>query len=78
MPLQGWALELASRNPTFAALDCVLERKGLLVNVLLRLTMPDSLINFTMACSKCPFWAFVVSARPHVCGRAVRWSCACG
>jgi hypothetical protein len=29
------------------------------VNLLLRLTMPDSLINFAMSCSRCSFRNFV-------------------
>ena len=45
----------------FEALDTVLGEKGFVVNVLLRLTMPDCLINFSMACSRCPFRSFALA-----------------
>mmetsp|Transcript_16106 Transcript_16106/g.32948 ORF Transcript_16106/g.32948 Transcript_16106/m.32948 type:complete len:323 (-) Transcript_16106:137-1105(-) len=57
--LSSWALELRNRNRVFEALDTVLGEQGLKVNLLLRLTMPDSFINFVMACSRCSFLNFV-------------------
>lgn len=59
--LTDWALELQRRNPVFQALDSVLEEKGFVVNVLLRLTMPDCLVNFAMSTSKCSFPSFALA-----------------
>lgn len=57
--LSEWARELQRRNRIFEALDTVVGDQGLKVNLLLRLTMPDCLINFAMSCSRCSFANFV-------------------
>mmetsp|Transcript_53371 Transcript_53371/g.121659 ORF Transcript_53371/g.121659 Transcript_53371/m.121659 type:complete len:203 (-) Transcript_53371:685-1293(-) len=45
---QSWSTELRRRNPVLGAMDQVLFKQGLKVNILLRLTMPDSLINMSV------------------------------
>jgi|OM-RGC.v1.010160831 Uncharacterized conserved protein len=58
--LKEWSRELQRRNRLFAALDTVLEQKGLTVNLMLRLVLPDLIINFAMATSSCTFLNFVL------------------
>lgn len=53
-----WALELQERNDVFRAIDHVLGEQGLKVNLLLRLTLPDCIINFSMGCSRCTLLQF--------------------
>ena len=55
-----WSQELQRRNRVFEALDTVLQRKGLTVNLMLRLVIPDLIINFAMATSSCSFLNFVL------------------
>ena len=55
-----WSRELQRRNRVFEALDTVLQRKGLTVNLMLRLVIPDLIINFAMATSSCSFLNFVL------------------
>lgn len=59
MVLMEWSRELARRNPIVASLDRVLAHQGFKTNVLLRFVVPDIIINFSMATSQCPFWAFL-------------------
>ena len=53
-------MELQRRNRVFDALDTVLKRKGLVVNIMLRLVLPDIMINMIMAVSSCSFLNFVL------------------
>ena len=58
--LKEWCLELQRRNRVFDALDTVLKRKGLVVNMMLRLVLPDIMINMIMSVSSCSFLNFVL------------------
>lgn len=57
--MREWSEKLFRKNRTLGALDSVLGQRGFVVNVLLRTTFPDSLINFGMPCTRCSFGAFL-------------------
>jgi|Dee2metaT_14_FD_contig_91_85087_length_1042_multi_2_in_0_out_0_1 uncharacterized membrane protein YdjX (TVP38/TMEM64 family) len=55
-----WSRELQRRNRVFEALDTVLIKKGLTVNLMLRLVLPDLVINFSIATTSCTVKNFVL------------------